>query len=119
TVVDPAANTQLSGLYRSGSIYCTQCEAEGFRRITYFPDRPDVIADYTTRIEAANADAPGPLASGNRAADAQLPRTDPQFAVPHAARTGRARRRDARLSWGPGSHGDGAPRRSAHLCRTG
>src|SRR5262245_245900 len=53
TVVDPSANTQLSGLYRSGAIYCTQCEAEGFRRITYFPDRPDVMAVYTTRIEAA------------------------------------------------------------------
>src|SRR5215471_8232455 len=38
TVVDPSANTQLLGLYRSGAIYCTQCEAEGFRRITYFPD---------------------------------------------------------------------------------
>ena len=44
--------TQLSGLYRSSGTYCTQCEAEGFRRITYFPDRPDVMAVYTTRIEA-------------------------------------------------------------------
>ncbi|MFZ0102948.1 MAG: aminopeptidase N, partial [Pseudolabrys sp.] len=51
TVVDPSANTQLSGLYRSNSTYCTQCEAEGFRRITFFPDRPDVMAVYTTRIE--------------------------------------------------------------------
>jgi aminopeptidase N len=58
TVVDPSANTQLMGLYRSGAAYCTQCEAEGFRRITYFPDRPDVMAVYTTRIEAAVADAP-------------------------------------------------------------
>src|SRR5262249_12956463 len=56
TVVDPSANTQLSGLYRSGQIYCTQCEAEGFRRITYFPDRPDVMAVYTTRIEAEKAE---------------------------------------------------------------
>ena len=40
------------GLYRSGKTYCTQCEAEGFRRITYFLDRPDVMAVYTTRIEA-------------------------------------------------------------------
>ena len=47
TVVDPSANTQLMGLYRSGAIYCTQCEAEGFRRITYFLDRPDVMAVYT------------------------------------------------------------------------
>src|SRR5262245_35024097 len=58
TLVDPSANTQLSGLYRSGKTYCTQCEAEGFRRITDFPDRPDVMAVYTTRIEADIADAP-------------------------------------------------------------
>ncbi len=50
TVVDPSANTQLMGLYRAGTTYCTQCEAEGFRRITYFLDRPDVMAVYTTRI---------------------------------------------------------------------
>lgn len=42
TLINPEANTQLMGLYRSNGIYCTQCEAEGFRRITYFPDRPDV-----------------------------------------------------------------------------
>ena len=58
TLVDPSANTQLSGLYRSSGTYCTQCEAEGFRRITYFPDRPDVMAVYTTRIEANKAEAP-------------------------------------------------------------
>src|SRR5262249_26183156 len=58
TVVDPSANTQLSGLYRSSGAYCTQCEAEGFRRITYFPDRPDVMAVYTTRIEAEKKEAP-------------------------------------------------------------
>jgi len=65
TRVDPTANTQLSGLYRSSGTYCTQCEAEGFRRITYFPDRPDVMAVYTTRIEADKADAPVLLANGN------------------------------------------------------
>ncbi|HEY8580632.1 MAG TPA: aminopeptidase N, partial [Beijerinckiaceae bacterium] len=58
TVVNPSSNTQLMGLYRSGSAYCTQCEAEGFRRITYFLDRPDVLTVYTTRIEAERADAP-------------------------------------------------------------
>ena len=52
TRIDPQANTQLMGLYRSSGTWCTQCEAEGFRRITYFPDRPDVLAVYTTRIEA-------------------------------------------------------------------
>src|SRR5689334_6175239 len=65
TVVDPSSNTQLSGLYRSSGTYCTQCEAEGFRRITYFPDRPDVMAIYTTRIEADAAEAPILLANGN------------------------------------------------------
>src|SRR5689334_8284830 len=65
TIVDPSANTQLSGLYRSSGTYCTQCEAEGFRRITYFPDRPDVMAVYTTRIEADKAETPVLLANGN------------------------------------------------------
>jgi aminopeptidase N len=65
TLVDPTANTQLSGLYRTSGNYCTQCEAEGFRRITYFPDRPDVMAVYTTRIEADKADAPVLLSNGN------------------------------------------------------
>ena len=65
TLVDPSANTQLSGLYRSSNTYCTQCEAEGFRRITYFPDRPDVMAVYTTRIEADRQEAPVLLANGN------------------------------------------------------
>src|ERR1700686_3486704 len=65
TVVDPTANTQLMGLYRAGTTYCTQCEAEGFRRITYFLDRPDVMAVYTTRIEADKTEAPVLLANGN------------------------------------------------------
>ncbi len=65
TKVDPSANTQLSGLYRSSGTYCTQCEAEGFRRITYFPDRPDMMAVYTTRIEAEKAEAPVLLSNGN------------------------------------------------------
>ncbi|MEM6438823.1 MAG: aminopeptidase N [Pseudomonadota bacterium] len=50
--IDPEANTALEGLYLSNGIYCTQCEAEGFRKITYFPDRPDVMATYSVRIEA-------------------------------------------------------------------
>ena len=54
------------GLYRSNSAYCTQCEAEGFRRITYFLDRPDVLSVYTTRIEASFQEAPVLLANGNR-----------------------------------------------------
>ena len=83
TVVDPSANTQLMGLYRSGPIYCTQCEAEGFRRITYFPDRPDVMAVYTTRIEAEKADAPVLLANGNLISSGDLPGTTRHFAVWH------------------------------------
>jgi aminopeptidase N len=65
TIVNPSANTKLMGLYRSGQTYCTQCEPEGFRRITYFPDRPDVMAVYGTRIEADKAEAPVLLANGN------------------------------------------------------
>ncbi|GAA5217817.1 aminopeptidase N [Corallincola platygyrae] len=52
TKINPEKNTSLEGLYLSDGAYCTQCEAEGFRRITYFMDRPDVLATYTTRIEA-------------------------------------------------------------------
>ncbi|MGH1398697.1 MAG: aminopeptidase N [Alphaproteobacteria bacterium] len=52
TKIKPEENTRLEGLYVSGGNYCTQCEAEGFRRITYFPDRPDVLSIYTVRIEA-------------------------------------------------------------------
>ncbi|AVA20847.1 MULTISPECIES: aminopeptidase N [unclassified Rhizobium] len=65
TVINPEANTQLMGLYRTGGIYCTQCEAEGFRRITYFPDRPDVLAPYTVNIIADKAANPLLLSNGN------------------------------------------------------
>ncbi len=65
TRVDPTANTQLMGLYRSSGNYCTQCEPEGFRRITYFPDRPDVLSIYTVRVEADRAEAPVLLSNGN------------------------------------------------------
>jgi aminopeptidase N len=73
TLVDPTANTQLSGLYRSSGNYCTQCEAEGFRRITYFPDRPDVMAVYTTRIEADKKETPVLLSNGNLVDSGDLP----------------------------------------------
>lgn len=65
TMINPEANTQLMGLYRSNGIYCTQCEAEGFRRITYFPDRPDVLAVYTINIIADKAANPLLLSNGN------------------------------------------------------
>jgi len=83
TLVDPTANTQLSGLYRAGATYCTQCEAEGFRRITYFPDRPDVMAVYTTRIEAEKAEAPVLLANGNPVAAGDIAGTTRHYAVWH------------------------------------
>jgi aminopeptidase N len=83
TALDPSANTRLMGLYRSGATYCTQCEAEGFRRITYFPDRPDVMAVYTTRIEAETADAPVLLANGNLIASGTIGGTTRHFATWH------------------------------------
>ncbi|WP_294606669.1 aminopeptidase N [uncultured Roseovarius sp.] len=60
--INPAANTALEGLYMSGGMYCTQCEAEGFRKITYYPDRPDVMGVFTVRIEG---DAPVMLSNGD------------------------------------------------------
>ena len=66
TVCDPSSNSTLMGLYVSGGRFCTQCEAEGFRRITYFPDRPDVMSVFTVRIEADIAAYPHLLANGNK-----------------------------------------------------
>src|ERR1700749_3785241 len=83
TTIDPAANTQLMGLYRAGSTYCTQCEAEGFRRITYFLDRPDVMAVYTTRIEADKSEAAVLLSNGNLVAKGDIPGGNRHFAVWH------------------------------------
>ncbi|MBN9511746.1 MAG: aminopeptidase N, partial [Alphaproteobacteria bacterium] len=65
TEIDPAANTELSGLYLSNGSFFTQCEAEGFRRITYFPDRPDVMARFTVTVEADAAACPVLLSNGN------------------------------------------------------
>jgi aminopeptidase N len=81
TNCNPDANTELSGLYRSNGIYCTQCEAEGFRRITYFQDRPDVLAKYTTRIEARKSDAPVLLSNGNLVDQGLIEGTERHFAV--------------------------------------
>jgi aminopeptidase N len=64
-VTDPEANTTLSGLYLSNGIYCTQCEAEGFRRIAFMLDRPDVLARYRVRLSADRTQAPVMLANGN------------------------------------------------------
>lgn len=65
TRIDPAANSQLMGLYASNSMLCTQCEAEGFRRITFHPDRPDVLSRYRVRMEGDKAAFPILLSNGN------------------------------------------------------
>jgi aminopeptidase N len=70
--IAPATNTALEGLYLSNGMYCTQCEAEGFRKITYYPDRPDVMARFEVRIEAA-ADLPVLLSNGEKVAQGALP----------------------------------------------
>lgn len=66
TQINPEANTALEGLYKSGGAFCTQCEAEGFRRITYYLDRPDVLAKYTTTVIADKLQYPYLLSNGNR-----------------------------------------------------
>ncbi|MBM4858595.1 aminopeptidase N [Vibrio parahaemolyticus] len=71
TNIDPEANTALEGLYKSGGAFCTQCEAEGFRRITYYLDRPDVLAKYTTKVIADKATYPYLLSNGNRIAQGE------------------------------------------------
>jgi aminopeptidase N len=72
TAIEPEKNTRLEGLYMSGGNYCTQCEAEGFRRITYYPDRPDVMTTFMTRIEADKKTCPVLLSNGNLTAEGDL-----------------------------------------------
>jgi len=83
TEINPTANTKLMGLYRSSGNYCTQCEAEGFRRITYFLDRPDVMAVYTTRIEADREEVPVLLGNGNPVESGTIEGSDRHYAVWH------------------------------------
>ncbi|MEJ2620075.1 MAG: aminopeptidase N [Candidatus Thiodiazotropha sp.] len=71
--IKPHENTALEGLYQSGKMYCTQCEAEGFRRITYFPDRPDVMARFETTIIADKSAYPVLLSNGNCVEQRALP----------------------------------------------
>src|SRR6185437_13947611 len=70
--IAPAANTALEGLYQSGGMFCTQCEPEGFRRITYFIDRPDNLSVFTVRIEADREQYPVLLSNGNRVESGDL-----------------------------------------------
>ena len=71
--IHPETNTSLEGLYRSSGNFCTQCEAEGFRKITYFPDRPDVLSVFTTRVVADRERCPVLLSNGNPAGREELP----------------------------------------------
>lgn len=70
--IRPQDNTELLGLYKSAGNFCTQCEADGFRRITYFPDRPDVLAKYTVRITAEKNRYPVLLSNGNLCIEGEL-----------------------------------------------
>lgn len=72
TEINPGKNTALSGLYCSGNMFCTQCEAEGFRRITYYLDRPDVMAPFTTTLVADKTRYPVLLSNGNKVGEGQL-----------------------------------------------
>ncbi len=72
TKIKPQENTSLEGLYKSRVMFCTQCEAEGFRKITYYLDRPDVLSSFTTRIEADKALYPVLLSNGNNIGSGDL-----------------------------------------------
>ncbi len=72
TQINPLANTALEGLFKSGNAFCTQCEAEGFRRISYYLDRPDVMATFTTKVIADKTLYPYLLSNGNKIAEGQL-----------------------------------------------
>ena len=72
-VIAPENNIALEGLYRSGTMFCTQCEPEGFRKITWFLDRPDVMARFTVRLEADQASCPVLLSNGNPRESGELP----------------------------------------------
>jgi aminopeptidase N len=76
TEIAPAKNTALEGLYQSGGMFCTQCEPEGFRHITYFLDRPDNLSVFTVRIEADKEQYPVLLSNGNRQDAGDLPASE-------------------------------------------
>lgn len=81
TICNPKANTELSGLYISNGVFCTQCEAEGFRRISYFYDRPDVMARFSVRLEADRSDFPVLLSNGNLVSSGLVDGGNRHFAV--------------------------------------
>ena len=71
-IINPQANSSLLGLYLSNGNFMTQCEAEGFRRITYYPDRPDISAKFTVRINAPTSVCPVLLSNGNLIEEGEL-----------------------------------------------
>lgn len=81
--IDPQDNTALSGLYLSSGTYCTQCEAEGFRRIAYALDRPDVLSVYTVRVEGPLDTCPVLLSNGNLIESGKVDGSDRHFATWH------------------------------------
>ncbi|NQZ21827.1 MAG: aminopeptidase N [Colwellia sp.] len=74
TEIDPQNNTSLEGLFKSGGAFCTQCEAEGFRRISYYLDRPDVMAIFSTKVIANKEQYPYLLSNGNKTSEGDLPK---------------------------------------------
>ncbi len=83
TFVNPDENTALQGIYRSRDMYCSQCEAQGFRRITYFLDRPDVLSKYKVRVESDRETAPILLSNGNLVDQGNLDGGQRHYAVWH------------------------------------
>ena len=103
TRIHPAANTQLSGLYASNGMLCTQCEAEGFRRITFFPDRPDVLSRYTVRMSGRQGRVPGAALERQPGRDrgraTAMARTGPNGTIPGPSRATCSRW--SRANWSP------------------
>ncbi len=119
TYCNPEANKALTGLYLSRGIYCTQCEAQGFRRITYFLDRPDVLATYTVRLEADRDEAPVLLSNGDPVERGTLEGGKRHYAVwrdpfPKPCYLFAAGRRQPRLAMPPTSP---PPRAARSTCR--
>jgi aminopeptidase N len=83
TVLDPSANTKLMGLYRSSNVYCTQCEADGFRRITYFLDRPDVMSRLYGAARGREGRGAGAAVQRQPRRGGDVPGGDRHFAVWH------------------------------------
>ena len=119
TRIAPKDNTELSGLYTSNGSFFTQCEAEGFRRITYFPDRPDVMARFTTTITADATAVPIMLSNGNPGADRGRRQRPPPHHLDRSASQAqlsvRARRRRSGGGEGPVHHALRSSRRARHL----